>query len=272
MARKSGGDGDSDGNDAAASNDRPLALTHTMAVSSSESSLAFLRHFRDQLESNREDAYAAKMQSYLKTTNPMYGIKSQPRREMLKRSLAQHPITTSKDYAFIVHELWTNPLGGREEMYAAVDIAGYASREAKLFRTFATPDMLPLVSHMVHTADWWDTLDPVAMLVGRMLLEHRDDVEPYLIEWRTNPSSKWVRRASLLAHLKHGKRVNLALFEETLIMLLPERDFFIEKAVGWALRDYARFEPHWVQQFVREHKYGMASLSKREALKHVGEG
>lgn len=79
----------------------------------------------------------------------------------------------------------------------------------------------------------------------------------------------WVRQASVLAHLRHKDETNLGLLSETIDALAPERDFFIRKAIGWVLREYAKTDPEWVRRFVRAREGTLSGLSRREALKHL---
>ena len=102
-------------------------------------------------------------------------------------------------------------------------------------------------------------------LIGRLVDKYRH-FEKELWEW-TADNNFWVRRASLLAHLKHKEKTNIKLLPQTILKLAHEKEFFIRKAIGWVLRQYSYTDPGWVIQFVQNHEDKLSGLSKREALK-----
>ena len=104
-------------------------------------------------------------------------------------------------------------------------------------------------------------------IMSLLILEHRE-LEQELIQWRVD-ENMWVRRASLLAHLKHKSAANTTLLGETIEMLAHEEEFFIRKAIGWVLREYSKTDPAWVGAFVEMHEVELSSLSKREAMTYV---
>ena len=218
----------------------------------------------DSLRSNlqaRADAEVARgMQAYLKTDQPFYGVKSGPRREILRAARREFPLDSQADYREVINDLWQGV--HREEMYLALDVA-------EKCRAFRTLESWPIYVGLVESSTWWDTLDWIAAkLVGELVLEHRQ-LEEYLVQWRVAPGM-WVRRTSLLAHLKHKERTNTVLLAETILILAPEKEFFIRKAIGWVLREYAKSDPAWVRGFVGEHTDRLSGLSRREALKNIG--
>ncbi len=195
----------------------------------------------------------------MKTEQPFYGIKSTPRRALLRTALNAYPITSRSEYEAVIRELWAGRY--REEMYLALDVA----ERYKPYRDLAS---WQLYVELMREAGWWDTLDWIAAkLIGLLVLQH-PELEAELIEWRTDPNM-WVRRASLLAHLKHKQATNQPLLAETILLLADEEEFFIRKAIGWVLREYAKVNPQWVIDFVAAHEATLAPLSKREALKNV---
>ncbi len=214
---------------------------------------------RTRLAAQRDPDAAVAMQAYMKTEQPFYGIKSAPRRALLRGALTTHPVTSRSEYESAIRALWAGRY--REEMYLALDVA----ERYKPYRDLAS---WPLYVELMRDAGWWDTLDWIAAkLIGLLVLEHRE-LEDELIEWRSDPDM-WVRRASLLAHLKHKEATNQALLAETILLLANEEEFFIRKAIGWVLREYAKVNPQWVVDFVAAHETTLSPLSKREALKNV---
>ena len=209
----------------------------------------------------RNPAKAAPMQAYMKTDQPFYGIQATERRIIFKECVALYPVEEQDDYEDVVRTLWDGE--HREDMYQALETAEY-------FTAFRTADSWRLYEDLVHSAPHWDTLDGIAgKLISELLLRERPRFEKRLIVWRKD-DNVWVRRASLLAHLHHGKETNRELLGETIRLLMPEKEIFIRKAIGWVLRDYANTDPLWVIEYVRQVEAGLSGLSRREALKHVG--
>ena len=110
-------------------------------------------------------------------------------------------------------------------------------------------------------------------LVGQVLLDHRAAATPLIDAWAVDPESLWVRRTAMLAQLRHAEATDTDLLERVLVANLDDtaygREFFIRKALGWALRQHARTDPAWVRTFVGTHADRLSGLSRREALKHL---
>jgi len=159
----------------------------------------------------------------------------------------------------VIFDLWSGIY--REEMYLALDVA-------ELVKPYRDLESWPIYLDLLRTAPWWDTLDWIAgKIMSLLILEHRE-LEGELIQWRVD-ENMWVRRASLLAHLKHKAYTNTTLLGETVVMLAHEEEFFIRKAIGWVLREYSKTDPVWVGAFVEMHENELSSLSKRESMKYV---
>ena len=211
----------------------------------------------------RDPARAAPMQAYMKTEQSFYGIQAKERRAIFKECTAMCPVVEQSDYEDVIRTLWDGE--HREDMYQALETAEY-------FKQFRTAKSWRLYEELVHSATNWDTLDWIAgKLVSDLLLRERARFAKRLLVWRKD-DNLWVRRASLLAHLHHGKETDRELLGETIRLLMPEKDFFIRKAIGWILRDFANTDPLWVIEFTRQVEQELSGLSRREALKHVGDG
>ena len=124
----------------------------------------------------------------------------------------------------------------REEWYAAIALLRH-----RAYRAWVDPDLLPLLEHLVRTGAWWDVVDEVAgHLVGQVLLDHRADATPVIDAWSVDADSLWVRRTAMLAQLRHREQTDTDLLERVLVANLDDtaygREFFVRKALGWALR------------------------------------
>ena len=214
---------------------------------------------RKALKKAGDPKRALSMAAYLKSEQLFYGVDRDHQEAAVKEALESEPLETAEDYESAVWELWTGHY--REEQYCAVRLA----RRLKNFRTEAA---MPLYERMVRSSTHWDLLDAVApSLVGDLILEHRK-FENMLKAWAAD-SSIWVRRASLLAHLKHKKATHTGLLANTILCLAGEKEFFIQKAIGWVLREYAKTNESWVRKFVHIHRDKLSTLAKKEALKHI---
>ena len=201
----------------------------------------------------------AAMQAYMKTTQPFYGVQAVPLRKIFKEAVKKFPISSRREYEEVILELWNGKY--REEMYQAMEVAAR-------YRKYHDERSWQLCEHLVHSAPNWDTLDFIAgKLISPLILQNRK-LEQVLIKW-SNADNFWVRRASLLAHLRHRSETNTKLLSRTILKLAHEKEFFIRKAIGWILRDYSYANPEWVKDFVGEHQDKLSGLSKREALKRI---
>lgn len=211
---------------------------------------------------------APKMQSYMKSAMPFRGVSSVPLRAICREVVAAHSLPDRAAWDSAVRELWDGA-EFREERYAALAVAGH-----RLYRDHRDPAELDLYRHLVVTGAWWDLVDTIATHhVGEILQHFPDQVTPVLERWAVD-DELWLRRAAMLSQLKHKAKTDVDLLRFVLERNLEDsphgRDFFIRKALGWALREYARTDPDWVRSFVAEHGGRLSGLSRREALKHLG--
>jgi 3-methyladenine DNA glycosylase AlkD len=164
-----------------------------------------------------------------------------------------------------VRELW-HGAEFREERYAAI-----ALTEARAYKTWAEDiDALPLYEELIANGAWWDLVDPLAShRVGALLRAHPREMRNVLIRW-SRGEDPWLRRAAILAQLGFKDKTDRELLYAVIEPSLGERDFFLRKAIGWALRQYARVESEEVRRYVRVHADELSPLSKREALRRIG--
>lgn len=220
---------------------------------------SFVDELRTEMlaQANADDAPT--MQAYMKTDQPFYGVKSKARRAIFRTARRRYPISNRDEYRDVIFDLWNGVY--REEMYLALDVVEFT-------KPYRDIDSWPVYVELMTSAPWWDTLDWIAgKIMSLLILEHRE-LEAALIQWRVD-ENMWVRRASVLAHLKHKAATNTELLGETMMMLAHEEEFFIRKAIGWVLREYSKTDPDWVGAFVAAHENELSPLSKREAMKYV---
>lgn len=212
---------------------------------------------------------AAGQQAYMKSSIPYRGITSPELRSLLRPLLADPDLApaTRAEWEQAVRALWDHP-AYREERYAGLALTGHRTA-----RRWQDPEALDLYRHLVVTGAWWDLVDPVAAdRVGPILLRHRETVAPTIRRWAV-ADDLWVRRTAVLAQLKHRELTDLDLLAHVLDANLEDslhgREFFVRKAVGWALRQHARTDPEWVRSYVASRGPRLSGLSRREALRHL---
>jgi 3-methyladenine DNA glycosylase AlkD len=224
---------------------------------------ALVEDVRARLRAAGDPAKASAMQAYMKSTLPYHGVQSPVARVVFREALAAHPLPDRDTWQATALALW-NDATHREEWYAA--IALIRDRRYAAYRDAAA---LPLYRHLITTGAWWDVVDDVAThLVGPLLLAQPDEVRPVVHGWRTDPD-RWLRRTSVICQLGAKERTDLDLLTDSIVANLDDKDFFLRKAIGWALRQHARIDPDWVSAFVAAHDDRISGLSRREALKHL---
>ena len=207
---------------------------------------------------NPENARA--MQAYMKTDMPFFGVKRPDSYPIFKEMMRRFPVDTRREYESAVRELWAQP--HREEKHMAILLARAAPR-------YITPPSLPLYRKLIVEGAWWDFVDDVAAhLVGELLLENRDRMKPVMERW-IDHRDMWIRRSALLVHLRHKERTDEAVLFDHCLRRSAEKEFFIRKAIGWVLRQYARTAPQAVADFVMQHRDRWSGLTFREATKHL---
>jgi 3-methyladenine DNA glycosylase AlkD len=210
-----------------------------------------------------DPARAPGMQAYMKSTMPYRGVMTKPLRALVAEVMAGHPFADRADWESTVDMLWDGATH-REERYAAVDLAGYRSA-----RVWQDPAAVPRYDHWVVTGAWWDHVDAVAIhRIGPILRSHRPELTPVVRRWIEDPDL-WRRRASIICQVGAKADTDIDLLAGAILPNLGDRDFFIRKAIGWALRDYARTDPDWVRRFVAAHRGRLSPLSYREATRHL---
>jgi len=203
---------------------------------------------------------AAPMAAYMKTDMPFYGVQKPGRKEVFKGLRERFAPADAADYEASVLALWSG--SHREEKYLAIDFA-------RAFKRFITPASLPLYERLVREGAWWDFVDPVASdLVGHVLLHHRPLVSPMMEQWIHDPDF-WIRRTALISQLRHKAETNSEQLFRLCIERAHEKEFFIRKAIGWALREYSKTEPQAVEEFLSRNRDQLSGLSFREGMKVI---
>jgi 3-methyladenine DNA glycosylase AlkD len=210
---------------------------------------------RGVLRLNGDPARAAGQQAYMKSEMPFLGVRLPEVRTLTKPLIADADAAELHDLA---RELW-DEAAHREERYAALfALAGKSLR--------GDPVVVPLIEHMVSTGQWWDYTDELAHRIAALHDAHPAETAELVRTWSVD-ADMWLRRSAIISQLGRRDRLDRLLLSEVIEPNLADREFFIRKAIGWALREYARVDPEWVRGYVERHE--LSPLSRREALKHL---
>lgn len=210
---------------------------------------------------------ARRMKKYMRDKFDFYGIKCSLRREIMKDVLG------GKDKGLEVHEirefvkiLWAKPQ--RELQSVAVDFL----EKHKIFLCKNVADFeenSEFFKMLVTSKSWWDTVDMLAYkLVGYLVQTHPTKGKPVMQKWISS-ENMWLRRTAILHQLCRKETINESMLFQFCLARCHEEEFFIRKAIGWALRDYAKTKPNAVKKFLKEHKNSLSKLSFNEAAKHL---
>jgi 3-methyladenine DNA glycosylase AlkD len=220
-----------------------------------------IAYVQDSLVALADPEKAEGMQAYMKTDMPFYGVQKPGRTKILRHLEQEHAPEDHGGYIALATALWELP--HREEKYLA---QGVATR----FRQYIVPESMPLYLRFIEEGAWWDFVDETAThMVRGLVLEFPDETWPIVDVWNDH-GDMWLRRASIICQIGAKEHTDAERLFRFCAARMHESEFFIRKAIGWALRDYARTDPKAVATFVGEHRDQLSGLSFREATKHIG--
>jgi 3-methyladenine DNA glycosylase AlkD len=197
----------------------------------------------------------AAMRAYMRDQFEFLGAGTPARRAATKtlyQSMHSHSADELLDLAGV---LWQLP--EREYQYSAIDLLAMHTGKFDSHH-------LPFFTHLVQAKSWWDTVDALASVIGKVLRFRHDGMDQAI-----DHGNMWVRRMALLHQLGWREKTNGELLFSYALRCSHEKEFFIQKAIGWALRDYARHAPEAVHAFTAQEKSRLSALSYREATKHL---
>jgi 3-methyladenine DNA glycosylase AlkD len=218
---------------------------------------------RRELAAAGDPERAAAQQRYMKSELPYFGLAAPQLKALLRPHLALYSPGDRGEWEADVRRLWDGATH-REEWYVALALARHRAAGP-----WQDPGVLDLYRHLVVTGAWWDVVDEVAgHLVGGVLAGHRAATTPVVAGWATH-DDLWLRRTAVLSQLRHKGDTDLDLLTHAIDHNAADRSFWLRKAIGWALREYARTDPTWVRAFVVQRAETLSPLSQREALRHL---
>lgn len=219
--------------------------------------MALVEQIREALRAAADPALAPGQQAYMKSALPFLGVRMPAVRAAVRAACRDADAAVLLETALA---LWREA-EFREERYAALAVMALRPLRGDV-------TLLNVHEEMIRTGAWWDLVDETAHRLRELF-----DVDPLwmAVEMRVwaDDDDMWVRRAAIISQLGRRKATDRDVLEYAILANVADRQFFLRKAIGWALRDLGRHDPDWVRRFVSQHPE-LSALSRREALKHLG--
>ena len=211
----------------------------------------------EEMIQHKNEEQAQRMSKYMLNKFEYIGIKTPERRKIFKNFFSEYKNEEKIDWEF-VNKCWENKY--REFQYVAADYL-------KNMKDKLSIDDIPKFKRLILEKSWWDTIDNLDMTIGALALKD-SNVNKILLEWSLDENI-WLRRIAIDHQLLRKEKTNTELLEKSLKNNLGQAEFFINKAIGWALRNYSKTKPERVKNFIEENKEKMAKLSIKEASKYL---
>jgi len=217
----------------------------------------YLDKIEKKLESLKNPTNAQAMKKYMKNRFEFLGIKTPERRKALREIVKANAYPNKQDLLRLSRDLWQKK--EREYQYVAMDLL-------KQRQNLLEPNDMDLLEYLITNKSWWDTVDMIASnLLGGLIINYPKKLSS-IEKWRGS-DNLWLRRTTLLFQLKYKEKTDKALLFSLIRQNLGSDEFFINKAIGWALREYSKTDEKAVREFVAS--TALTKLSQREALKYV---
>jgi len=220
--------------------------------------VTFIDALQNEFKASANSALAMKQKAYLRNQFEFYGLKTTERRDIQKPFLNKNFLPKKSDSIAIIKELWQKPQ--REYHHFSQELA------FKYVNQLEKTD-IDLFEYMVTNQSWWDTVDFIAnKLMGAYFKKYPEQRQVYIEKW-LKLTNIWLHRSALLFQLKYKSDLDKKLLNHIINSLLGTNEFFINKAIGWVLREYSRTNSEWVIEFTE--KTELSPLSNREALRLI---
>ena len=211
----------------------------------------------EELEAAKDPEKAGPMEAYMRYQFSFLGIAA-PERNALYKKYFPSAKKTKLIYWDFVDTCWEKD--AREYQYVA---ANYL----KAMQSYLTENDLPKLERLVVTKSWWDTVDILDRVVGSLVYD-KPELGEIILKWSLSDNI-WLRRVAIDQQVLRKEKTDVQLMEKVLLNNLDQTEVFINKAIGWALRDYSKTNPEWVASFIEKNRERMAELSIREASKYL---
>lgn len=219
----------------------------------------FITDLETDLRHNTHRETAIPMENYMKNHFTFLGIKTENRRAILKKNWENHKQEVKTNYREICWALFNKK--EREFHQCAIDIL------VKEIRKKYVIEDIQLIEKFITTHSWWDSVDVFAKYILGVYLQHFPSETLKTVERFSNSENMWLNRSAILFQLSYKKETDFDLLKSVCEQHKDSKEFFIQKAIGWALRDYSRFNPNGVMEYVNSTQ--LKPLSQREALRNI---
>lgn len=218
----------------------------------------FVRTLTEELQKNANAKIATEQKAYMRDQFEYYGIKTPIRRAIQKPFLVKEFLPKKEVTIQIVKSLWNKPQ--RDYQYIAQELLSKYSKQLE-------EDDITVFEYMVVNKSWWDTIDFIApKLMAAYFIKYPEKRKHFVDKWLSS-NNIWLQRSALLFQLKYKENLDTKLLSYIIDGLLGSKEFFINKAIGWVLREYSRINPKWVSDYVN--RTSLSNLSRREALRLI---
>ncbi len=218
-----------------------------------------LKLINEELLAISDPEKAAGMKAYMKNHFEFLGVSAPERKVVVRFAWENNKALIREEWRELVSMLWETPR--REYQYVAMDLM--AKVKSKLVE-----EDIALIEGFVTKKSWWDTVDFLAShMAGKYFEKYPQHIDEYITQWK-NSSDMWLNRTAILFQLKYKDKINAELLAEHILHHQESKEFFINKASGWALREYSKTNPKWVAQFLEDNPQ-LSNLTKREASKYI---
>lgn len=221
--------------------------------------MSFVTTIKKVFEANEDVAYGQKQSDYLKNNFPCYGIQTKARREILKNCSSLYKEEIKTNFRTICWELYQ--FQHREMHQAAIDIF---IKEIK--KNYQVEDIV-LIKKLIITNSWWDSVDTLAKYAVGGYLETFPEKTYSIIEEFSNSDNIWLNRSAIIFQLGYKEKTDFDILISECEKHKHSNEFFIQKAIGWALREYSSVNPNGVLEYVNS--TNLKPLSQKEAIRKM---
>lgn len=220
----------------------------------------YIKDIKKTLESKKNSERAEWSRAYMLHQFDFLGIVTAERRKISKEWMKVNAMNDWEQVELIVSECWD--MKQREYQYFAVELMAF-------YKKIWQPKVIVLFEKCLTEKSWWDSVDHLASeCLSDYFKKFPEQITPITNKWNTS-SNIWLQRSSIMFQKPYKKDTNTVLLSKYILNCCHSKEFFVQKAIGWSLREFAKTNPIWVKEFVAKHETELAKLSKKEALKHL---